>query len=183
MKPYFFLLFLLIFSACQTVEVVPTSNPQKQTPVSVSKPPVVDAGRKIPKKTSRKKMAMAKPKPRVEATPILSEPLPPNTISNCPAGLNGALVGRIDLGRHCFTNEPIQAGRCLGRNDDEVRKKAISYCQELKSHWTRTGDWKFGPELDLKINLLKRSSCRCGTWRGKPLCKSFFQFECETIRL
>ncbi len=179
----------VFLTSCQTSKPEQKDKKTLTDPVSASRDSESNAGAPPDVKDSTpSRKAMSDPvRPSKQKTLESIKPkapsFPPNTISNCPAGLNGSLVGQIEQGRYCFTNVAEGSSRCLDRNDEPVRRQAESYCHKLKGHWTRTGVWKYGPDLDLKIDQLKRSSCQCGLWRGQALCKSFFKFKCQTVRL
>ncbi len=165
--------------SCQSTPESPNVEKEQGAATPIAAPPVLETIKD--KKGARKKMSMAVkvPKGFVPESQI-QKPLP-NTISNCPAGINGSLVGPIENGKHCFTNPPTSSKKCLNGKDTRVQEKAELYCGKLKRHWQRKGLWKFGPGSDLRVENAKRYSCQCGTWRSKPLCKSFFKFNCETI--
>ncbi len=190
MKPIAIILCIFVLiTSCQTSEPVQKENMAAQGSPSQKLETASNERARLESKdakTSRNKMSqpVPQPQPRPLKQNLPKAPsFPPNTISNCPAGMNGSLVGQIEQGRYCFTNISEAPLQCLDRNDEPVRRQAEVYCQNLKNHWARTGVWKYGPDLDLKIGQLKRSSCQCGLWRGQSLCKSFFKFKCQTVRL
>ena len=157
---------LLILASCQTKPVV-APLPEPPAPVVTTPQP-------------------KKPIPMVEKQAfqtVVIKPKPieylPNTITHCPAGMSGGLVGAIERGRHCFTSQPEPGSRCLNTDDQVVLEKAENYCGKLKTHMTRVGRWRPQPHQQLRAGVRKRSSCRCGVYKGKDLCKAFFNFRCR----
>lgn len=179
---WFWSFVFLITTSCQTTPEPPLIQMEMAQATPIEAPPVPATISESKPAPSRKKMALDVRRPRQSLQRQEAAPVFNNTITNCPAGMNGSLVGAIEKGRHCFTNEPVEAGRCLEKTDEMVQQKADSYCQNLKTHWKKVGLWLYGPELDLKTETIKKQACKCGSFQGKSLCKTYFEFECETIK-